>query len=66
MLAMTCTHSLRILAPAKFPWLATFLMDWEPVIPTLFTLLLGYGLAQSASKATDIPSWTARQRQRAL
>lgn len=66
MLAMTCTHSLRILAPAKFPWLATFLMDWEPVIPTLFTLLLGYGLAQSASKATDIPSWAARQRQRAL
>jgi Heparan-alpha-glucosaminide N-acetyltransferase, catalytic len=66
MLAMTFTHSLRILAPAKFPWLATFLMTWEPVIPTLFTLLLGYGMAQSAGRTKDIPAWVARQRTRAL
>ncbi len=68
MFAMTCTHSLRIVSPGKglVPSLGKLLMDWEPVIPTVFTLLLGYGLAISASRSADISAWKARQRQRAL
>jgi hypothetical protein len=68
MLAMTCTHSLRIVPPGKgvMPAFGKLLMDWEPVIPTVFTLLLGYGLAVSAARSADLSEWRSRQRRRAL
>lgn len=66
MLAMTSTHAQRILAPAERPALGRFLMDWEPVIPTLFTLLLGASLAWSLEKAGDPQAWALAQRRRAF
>lgn len=66
MLAMTSTHAQRILAPNVRPAFGQFLMDWEPVIPTLFTLLLGVSLAISLGRCTDLAGWKHRQQQRAL
>ncbi|MEN9355115.1 MAG: hypothetical protein RL318_2440 [Fibrobacterota bacterium] len=66
MLAMTCTHAQRILAPDARPRVGQLLMEWEPVIPTLFALLLGAGLAFSLQGASSHVEWKARQVNRAL
>lgn len=66
MLAMTATHAQRILVPENRPALGRFLMDWEPVIPTLFTLLLGASLALSLGKTRDQVRWIQTQRRRAF
>jgi uncharacterized membrane protein (UPF0136 family) len=66
MLAMTSTHAQRILTPLVRPSFGQFLMDWEPVIPTVFSILLGLGLAYSLESSRDQAVWARRQRQRAL
>jgi peptidoglycan/LPS O-acetylase OafA/YrhL len=65
MVLMTTTHALRALHPDNPPEFAQWLMRIEPITPTLFFLLAGWGLARSRHRSGDKPGWHLRQVRRA-
>ncbi len=68
MVLMTTTHAQRVLHPDRSPEFAQWLMRIEPIIPTLFFLVAGWGLARSRYRAGNTPgwSWHAHHLQRSL
>lgn len=66
MVLMTTTHALRVLRPDEPPEFGQWLMRIEPITPTLFFLLAGWGLARSRHRSGDRPGWRARHVRRAL
>lgn len=66
MVLMTWTHALRVLRPDDAPEFGQWLMRIEPVIPTLFFLVAGWGLARSRYRSGSQPGWHLRHVRRAL
>jgi len=66
MVLMTTTHALRVLRPDNPPEFAQWLMRIEPITPTLFFLLAGWGLARSRHRSGNHPGWHWRHVRRAL
>lgn len=66
MVLMTSTHALRALRPDDSPEFGQWLMRIEPIIPTLFFMVAGWGLARSRHRAQNAPGWTLRHAKRAI
>ncbi len=63
---MTSTHALRALRPESSPEFGQWLMRIEPIIPTLFFLVAGWGLARSRYRSGNRPGWHWKHARRAL
>lgn len=66
MVLMTATHALRVFRPDASPEFAQWLLRIEPITPTFFFLLAGWGLARSRHRSGGQPGWHWRQARRAL
>ena len=66
MALMTSTHALRALRPDASPEFGQWLMRIEPIIPTLFFLVAGWGLARSRYRSGHTSGWASRHIRRAL
>lgn len=66
MVLMTTTHAIRVFRPDATPEFAQWLLRIEPITPTLFFLLAGWGLARSRHRSGGQPGWHWRHVRRAL